>query len=65
MSQLVRIEKPSAASFSKSLREIRSWLVERNIQPIDFQPGVTRYGFRFDLVFRTEDQAELFQREFA
>jgi len=47
------------------MNEIRSWLDQNRIEPVDFKTVVGREGIGFEIRFRTEGEAERFQREFA
>ena len=61
----VQVQKPEA-SFGVILNEMRSWLHHRKIEPAEFkclpvEPGVVA----FDIRFKNENEAELFERAFA
>ena len=57
----VHIEKKSGTSFGDTMNEIRTWLDHRRIQPALFKPA----GVGFEIDFNTEDEAHLFEQEFA
>lgn len=59
----VRIEAPGT-SFGDTMNEIRTWLDHRKIQPALFMP-VGNAGVGFSIAFNTENEARLFEREFA
>jgi hypothetical protein len=60
----VRVEKPTTVSFGRTMNEIRTWLDHRKIQPIEFRPVPAYYGFGFQISFGSEEDAQLFQRDF-
>ena len=61
---MIILERPTDASFGKTMNEMRSWLDSKKIEPTYFKP-VTRYnGMVFEISFRNSDEAELFEREF-
>jgi hypothetical protein len=62
---VVRIENKPARSFGVTMNEIRTWLDHRKIQPVSFLPiAKADTAVEFELRFNTEDEAELFEREF-
>jgi hypothetical protein len=63
---VVRVEKQPERSFGEIMNAIRSWLDHRKIEPVSFEPvAKTDRGIGFEIAFNTEDEAHLFQREFA
>ena len=62
----VRVEKKPDRSFGDIMNAIRTWLDHRKIEPVSFEP-VARAdrGVGFEIAFNSEDEAQLFQREFA
>jgi hypothetical protein len=46
------------------MNEVRSWLDSQKIEPIDFRPVVSRQGIGFEISFRAQEQADLFQQKF-
>jgi hypothetical protein len=64
---VVRIEKQSGGgSFGGTMHEIRSWLDHRHIQPASFFPVANvPSGVGFEIGFNSENEADLFEREFA
>jgi hypothetical protein len=63
---VVRVEKKPESSFGDIMNAIRTWLDHRKIEPVSFEP-VARAdtGVGFEIAFNSEDEAQLFQREFA
>jgi hypothetical protein len=63
---VVRVEKKPDRSFGDIMNAIRTWLDHRKIEPVSFEP-VARAdrGVGFEIAFNSEDEAQLFQREFA
>jgi hypothetical protein len=62
----VRVEKKPESSFGAAMNDIRAWLDHHKIEPTSFKPvakAVTGVGF--EIGFNSEDEAHLFQREFA
>ena len=61
----IRIEKPKTA-FAETMNEMRTWLDEHRFQPIEFKIAMTGMPIiAFDVQFRSEDEAVLFERVFA
>ena len=61
----IEVNRPAGAPIGSIMNEIRSWLDQNKIEPIDFKTVVGREGIGFEIRFRTEGEAERFQREFA
>jgi hypothetical protein len=61
----IEVNRPPGAPIGTIMNEIRSWLDQNKIEPIDFKTVVGRQGIGFEIRFRTEGEAERFQREFA
>ena len=62
----VRIVKPSAASIGKTMNDMRVWLDTKKIEPIEFKThGLANGLVQIELGFLTEDEASLFERQFA
>src|SRR5205814_10580986 len=61
----IEVSRPAGAPIGSIMNEIRSWLSQNKIEPIDFKTVVERAGIGFEIRFRTEGEAERFQREFA
>jgi len=60
----VRVETPDRA-FGFAMKEIRIWLDERRIQPVDFKPDPAAPGaVAFAITFRQEYEARLFEEAF-
>ena len=63
---VVRVEKQPERSFGEIMNAIRSWLDHRKIEPVSFEPvAKANSGVGFEIAFSSEDEAQLFQREFA
>jgi hypothetical protein len=61
----IRIEKPEAA-LAATMNEMRSWLDKHQVQPIEFKIARTGFpGIAFDLQFKSEKEAILFEKIFA
>jgi hypothetical protein len=60
----VTLERPTGASFGKTMNEIRSWLDSKKIEPTYFTPVTRHNGIGFEISFRNSDEAKLFEREF-
>lgn len=61
----IRIEKPKTA-LAETMNEMRTWLDEQGFQPIEFKIAMTGMPvIAFDVQFRSEDEAVLFERVFA
>ena len=60
-----RVEKKPERSFGATMNEIRTWLDHHNMNSISFKPvAEAKSGVGFEIGFRTEDEAFLFEREF-
>ena len=63
---VVRVEKQPERSFGEIMNAIRSWLDHRKIEPVSFEPvAKADRGVGFEIAFNSEDEAHLFEREFA
>jgi hypothetical protein len=63
---VVRIEKKPECSFGSTMNDIRTWLDHRGIDVLSFKPvAKADTGAGFKIAFRTEDEAHLFESEFA
>ena len=63
---VVRVEKKPEGSFGEIMNAIRTWLDHRKIEPISFQPvAKAESGVGFEIAFKSEDEAHLFEHEFA
>lgn len=61
---IVRVER-SGKAFGIAMNEIRSWLDSHKIQPVDFRPSESDPGaVAFEIRFRREDEAHLFEQAF-
>jgi hypothetical protein len=60
----IRIEKPEVA-LAETMNAMRSWLDKHRVQPVEFKIAMTGTpGIAFDIQFRSEDEAVLFERVF-
>jgi hypothetical protein len=63
---VVHVEKQPGSSFGGTMKNIRTWLDHRHIQPASFKPVANaRSGVGFEIAFNSEDEAHRFEREFA
>ena len=63
---VVRVEKQPGDTFRGTMSVIRIWLDHRHIQPVSVKPVANaRSGVGFEVGFNTQDEAHLFEREFA
>ena len=63
---VVRVEKQPGDTFGGTMNVIRIWLDHRHIQPVSVKPVANaRSGVGFEVGFNTQDEAHLFEREFA
>ena len=60
----VQIERKLDRSFGDLMSEIRSWLDHQKIEPILFKQ-IGEDGLRFEMVFASEEAADLFRRQFS
>ena len=61
----VLIPKPANLSFSEAMNRYRRWLSANNIEPLLFKSANLPDGtMGFEIVFRTESEAELFDSQF-
>ena len=63
---VVQIERKPGGSFSETMNAVRIWLDHRDIRPTSFLP-ITQIdsGIGFEIGFNNEDEAQLFEHEFA
>jgi hypothetical protein len=54
-----------AKNLGDTMKEIRNWLDAEKIQPVVFKTVVGKAGIGFEISFRREQEAELFQQRFA
>lgn len=66
MAFAIRIEKPETA-LAYTMSEMRSWLDKHKVQPVQFNVErlETVPAIAFDVQFRSEEEAALFERVFA
>jgi hypothetical protein len=61
----IRVEKPEVA-LAETMAEMRIWLDKHSVQPVEFKIAMTGTpGVAFDVQFRSEDEAVLFEQVFA
>jgi hypothetical protein len=60
----ITINRPAGTPIRQIINEIRSWLDENGIEPMDFRTLVGREGIGFEIRLRTEEESERFQRAF-
>jgi len=61
---MIRIKKPEDA-LAETMAEMRAWFDKHRIQPAVFKIAMTGMpGIAFDVQFRSEDEAALFERVF-
>jgi hypothetical protein len=61
----IRVEKPEAA-LAEIMNEMRTWLDKNGVRPVEFKIVMTGMpGIAFDVQFRSEDEAALFEQVFA
>jgi hypothetical protein len=61
----IRIEKPETA-LADAMAEMREWLDKHRVQPVEFKIAMTGFpGIAFDIRFRSEDEAHLFEQQFS
>lgn len=63
---VVRVVKNPDSSFGAIMNDIRSWLDHRKIEPVSFKPvAKADTGVGFEVGFNSEEEADLFEHEFA
>lgn len=61
----IKIEKTANTSVAGLMNNMRSWLDNHRIQPVEFKSHSTEYGtVTFEIAFQSEDEAHLFEWEF-
>ena len=61
----VRVEKPETM-LANAINEMRAWLDHHEVKPVEFKIAMTGMpGIVFDIRFRREEEATLFERAFA
>jgi hypothetical protein len=61
----VQSENPRGTPLATTMKDIRTWLVSEQIEPLEFKTVVGRAGLGFEISFREESEAERFQQQFA
>jgi hypothetical protein len=62
---MVRVESLRRTPLDGTMNEIRLWLDGEKIEPVDFKIVISRAGFGFEIGFKEESEAELFQQRFS
>jgi hypothetical protein len=62
---VIHAEDRSRSPLGKTMNEIRTWLDDEKIQPTEFKTIVTQAGLGFEISFKSEWEADRFQRRFA
>jgi hypothetical protein len=53
-----------STSLGSTLSDIRIWLDSEKIEPTDFKTIASRKGLGFEIIFKSERDAERFQQQF-
>jgi hypothetical protein len=61
---VVRANYLTLAPLASTMNEIRMWLDSEKIEPSEFKMIVSREGLGFEISFKSEEDAERFQRQF-
>jgi hypothetical protein len=60
----IRIKKPEAA-LAETMAEMRAWFDKHRVEPVEFKIAMSGMpDIAFDVQFRSEDEAALFERIF-
>jgi hypothetical protein len=62
---VVQSENSKSTPLAVTMKDIRTWLVSEQIEPVEFKTVVGRAGLGFEISFREESEAERFQQQFA
>jgi hypothetical protein len=63
---VVRVLNKPDSSFGVIMNDIRAWLDHRKIEPVSFKPvAQAETGVGFEIAFNSQDEAKVFQQEFA
>jgi hypothetical protein len=61
----VFLEEPSEATFARTMRTLRTWLDQNEVEPLGFRYSATSSGaIVVELTFGNRRQASLFERTF-
>jgi hypothetical protein len=61
----IYIETPVGTPLGDSINDIRPWLDRHNIEPVEFKSETTDGIVTLDVRFLSQDEAQLFERDFA
>jgi hypothetical protein len=61
---VTQIPKPATTSFAETMKQHRTWLDANKIQPASFRPVYINGVIGFEIGFRNEHEAGLFDNEF-
>lgn len=61
---IVWIAKPASLSFGEVMRQHRLWLDGNKIQPTAFKPDYHQGTVGFEIAFKNEREATLFDKQF-
>jgi hypothetical protein len=61
----ISIETPVETPLGVCINDIRPWLDLHNIEPVEFKSEIKRGVVTLDIRFRRQDEAQLFERDFA
>jgi hypothetical protein len=61
----IYIETPVGTLLGDSMSEIRPWLDRHKIEPVEFKSEAKDGTITLDICFRRQDEAQLFERDFA
>jgi hypothetical protein len=61
---IVQLSKPASLSFADAMSQHRAWLDAHKIQPASFKPIYVNGVLGFEIGFKTEYEAALFDKQF-
>jgi hypothetical protein len=61
----IYIETPVGTPLGIAITDIRAWLDCHKIEPVDFKPETKDGVITLDIHFRSQDEARLFEADFA
>ena len=61
----IYIETPVGTPLGDSIDDIRPWLDRHKIEPVEFTSEAKDGTITLDICFRSQDDAQLFERDFA
>jgi hypothetical protein len=61
----IYIETPVGTPLGDAIHEIRPWLDRHKIEPVEFKSEAKHGAITLDICFRSQDEAQLFERDFA